>query len=43
MKIDDSSQLESSKAFYSGHRSLHTVLGTHTSKSMKIVKICENR
>ena len=36
MKIDDSSQLESSKAFYRGHRSPLTVLGIHAPKSMKI-------
>ena len=43
MKIDDSSQLESSKAFYRVHRSFHTVLSTHTPKSMKIMKIYENQ
>ena len=42
MKIDDSSQLESSKAFYRGHRSPLTVLGTHALKSMEIMKIYEN-
>ena len=41
MKIDDSSQLESSKAFYRGHRSPLTVLGTHAPISMKIMKISE--
>ena len=42
MKIDDSSQLESSKAFYRGHRSPLTVLGIYAPKFMKILKICEN-
>ena len=42
MKIDDSSQLESSKAFYRGHRSPLTVLGTHALKSMRIMKIYGN-
>ena len=43
MKIDDSSQVESSKVFYRGHRSPLTVLVTHAPKSMKIMKIYENR
>ena len=38
MKIDDSSQLESSKAFLKAHRSPLTVLVTHAPKSMKIMK-----
>ena len=43
-KIDDSSQLESSKAFYRGHGSFHTtILCIHTLKCMKIIQICENR
>ena len=42
MKIDDSSQLESSKAFYRGHSSPLTVLGIHTPESLKIMKIYEN-
>ena len=43
MKIDDSSQLESSKAFYRGHRSPLTVLVIHAPESMKIMKIYENQ
>ena len=39
MKINDSSQLESSDR---GHRSPLTVLGTHALKSMKIMKIYKN-
>ena len=42
MKIVDSSQLESSKVFYRGHRSPLTVLGIHAPKFMKIMEICEN-
>ena len=43
MKIDDSSQLKSSIAFYRGHRSPLTVLVTHAPKSMKIMQIYENQ
>ena len=43
MKFDDSSQLESSKAFYRGHRSALTVVVIHAPESMKIMKIYENQ
>ena len=43
MKIDDSSQLESSKALHEAHRSPLTALDTYTPKSMKIMKMYQNQ